>query len=322
MKAIRVHENGGPEVLRLERVDDPVPGPGEALVRVEATGVNFIEIYQRKGAYRIPLPWTPGEEGAGTVVSVGPGVSDLRTGDRVVSNNLKGSYAELAVADADRLIAIPDDVSTRDAAAVMLQGMTAHYLVTSVHALQPGETCLVHAAAGGVGLLLCQMAKRRNAIVIGTVSTEEKAALAREAGADEVILYTKQDFVTEVQRITGGKLVQVVYDSVGATTFMKSLQCLARRGMMASFGQSSGMVPPIDPLELLRRGSLFLTRPTLAHYAAERDELVWRAGDVLGWVRDGSLRVRIDRAVALGEAAEAHQALEDRRTTGKVLLVP
>jgi NADPH2:quinone reductase len=322
MKAIRVHENGGPEVLRLERVDDPVPGPGEALVRVEATGVNFIENYQRKGAYRIPLPWTPGEEGAGTVVSVGPGVTDLRAGDRVVSYNLKGSYAELAVADADRLIAVPDDVSTRDAAAVMLQGMTAHYLVTSVHALQPGETCLVHAAAGGVGLLLCQMAKRRNAIVIGTVSTEEKAALAREAGADEVILYTKQDFVTEVQRITGGKLVQVVYDSVGATTFMKSLQCLARRGMMASFGQSSGMVPPIDPLELLRHGSLFLTRPTLAHYAAARDELVWRAGDVLGWVRDGSLRVRIDRAVALGEAAEAHQALEDRRTTGKVLLVP
>jgi NADPH2:quinone reductase len=322
MKAIRVHENGGPEVLRLERVDDPVPGPGEALVRVEATGVNFIEIYQRKGAYRIPLPWTPGEEGAGTVVSVGPGVTDLRAGDRVVSYNLKGSYAELAVADADRLIAVPDDVSTRNAAAVMLQGMTAHYLVTSVHALQPGETCLVHAAAGGVGLLLCQMAKRRNAIVIGTVSTEEKAALAREAGADEVILYTRQDFVTEVQRITGGKLVQVVYDSVGASTFMKSLQCLARRGMMASFGQSSGMVPPIDPLELLRHGSLFLTRPTLAHYAAARDELVWRAGDVLGWVRDGSLRVRIDRAVALGEAAEAHQALEDRRTTGKVLLVP
>jgi NADPH2:quinone reductase len=322
MKAIRVHENGGPEVLRVESVADPIPGPGEALVRVEATGVNFIEIYQRKGAYKIPLPWTPGEEGAGTVVSVGPGVSDLRTGDRVVSNNLKGSYAELAVADADRLIAIPDDVSTRDAAAVMLQGMTAHYLVTSVHALQPGETCLVHAAAGGVGLLLCQMAKRRNAIVIGTVSTEEKAALAREAGADEVILYTRQDFVTEVQRITGGKLVQVVYDSVGASTFMKSLQCLAPRGMMASFGQSSGMVPPLDPLELLRRGSLFLTRPTLAHYAAERDELVWRAGDVLGWVRDGSLRVRIDRAVALADAGEAHRALEERRTTGKVLLVP
>ena len=322
MRAIRVHENGGPEVLRVETVDDPIPGPGKALVRVEAAGVNFIEVYQRKGMYKTPLPWIPGEEGAGTVVSVGPGVTDLRPGDRVVCYNLEGSYAELAVADADRLIPIPDDVSTRDAAAVMLQGMTAHYLVTSVYALQPGDTCLVHAAAGGVGLLLCQMAKRRNAIVIGTVSTEEKAALARKAGADEVILYTRQDFVTEVQRLTEGKLVQVVYDSVGATTFMKSLKCLARRGMMASFGQSSGMVPPVDPLELLRHGSLFLTRPTLAHYAAARDELVWRAGDVLGWVRDGSLNVRIDRAVPLADAGEAHRALEERRTTGKVLLVP
>ena len=322
MRAIRVHETGGPEVLRVETVDDPIPGPGKALVRVEAAGVNFIEVYQRKGMYKTPLPWIPGEEGAGTVVSVGPGVTDLRPGDRVVCYNLEGSYAELAVADADRLIPIPDDVNTRDAAAVMLQGMTAHYLVTSVYALQPGDTCLVHAAAGGVGLLLCQMAKRRNAIVIGTVSTEEKAALARKAGADEVILYTRQDFVTEVQRLTEGKLVQVVYDSVGATTFMKSLKCLARRGMMASFGQSSGMVPPVDPLELLRHGSLFLTRPTLAHYAAARDELVWRAGDVLGWVRDGSLNVRIDRAVPLADAGEAHRALEERRTTGKVLLVP
>jgi NADPH2:quinone reductase len=322
MRAIRVHENGGPEVLRVETVDDPIPGPGKALVRVEAAGVNFIEVYQRKGMYKTPLPWIPGEEGAGTVVSVGPGVTDLRPGDRVVCYNLEGSYAELAVADADRLIPIPDDVSTRDAAAVMLQGMTAHYLVTSVYALQPGDTCLIHAAAGGVGLLLCQMAKRRNAIVIGTVSTEEKAALARKAGADEVILYTRQDFVTEVQRLTEGKLVQVVYDSVGATTFMKSLKCLARRGMMASFGQSSGMVPPVDPLELLRHGSLFLTRPTLAHYAAARDDLVWRAGDVLGWVRDGSLNVRIDRAVPLADAGEAHRALEERRTTGKVLLVP
>ena len=322
MRAIRVHENGGPEVLRVETVEDPVPGPGQVLVHVEAAGVNFIEIYQRKGMYKTPLPAVPGEEGAGTVVAVGPGVTGIRTGDRVVSYNLKGSYAELALADADRVIAVPDDVSTRAAAAVMLQGMTAHYLVTSVYALQPGDTCLVHAAAGGVGLLLCQMAKRRNAIVIGTVSTEAKAALAREAGADEVIIYTRQDFVAEVARITGGKLVQVVYDSVGATTFEKSLQCLARRGMMATFGQSSGMVPPFDPLLLLRHGSLFLTRPTLAHYAADRDELVWRAGDVLGWVRDGSLNVRIDRAVPLAEAGEAHTALEERRTTGKVLLIP
>jgi NADPH:quinone reductase len=240
----------------------------------------------------------------------------------VVSYNIKGSYAELAVVAADRVIAIPDDVSTATAAAVMLQGLTAHYLVTSVHALQPGETCLVHAAAGGVGLLLCQMAKRRNAIVIGTTSTEEKAALARQAGADEVILYTKQDFVAEVARITGGKRAQVVYDSVGATTFEKSLQCLAPRGMMALFGQSSGVVPPFDPLLLLRNGSLFLTRPTIAHYTATRDELVWRAGEVLGWVQDGSLDVRIDRKVPLADAGDAHRALEGRRTTGKVLLVP
>jgi NADPH:quinone reductase len=322
MKAIRVRETGGPEVLRVERVDDPIPGPGQALVRVEATGVNFIEIYNRKGIYKSPIPFTPGEEGAGTIAAVGPGVTDFRVGDRVVSFNLKGSYAELALADADRLIAVPDEVSTRDAAAVILQGITAHYLVTSVYAVQPGDTCLVHAAAGGVGLLLCQMAKRRNAIVIGTVSTEEKAELARAAGADEVILYTTQDFVAEVARITGGKLAQVVYDSVGATTFEKSLQCLARRGMLGLFGQSSGLVPPFDPLLLLRHGSLFMTRPTIAHYTATRDELVWRAGDVLGWVRDGSLDVRIDRAVPLAEAGDAHRALEERRTTGKVLLVP
>lgn len=322
MRAIRVHETGGPEVLRIETVDDPVPGPGEVLVRVEAVGVNFIEIYQRKGVYTLPRPFVPGDEGAGTIAAVGPGVTELRVGDRVASQSLRGAYAELAVAAADRVVAIPDDVSARDAAAVMLQGMTAHYLVTSVYALQPGDTCLVHAAAGGVGLLLCQMAKRRNAIVIGTVSTEAKAALAREAGADEVILYTEQDFVAEVARITRGRLCQVVYDSVGATTFDKSLQCIAPRGMMATFGQSSGVIPPFDPLVLSRRGSLFLTRPTLAHYIATRDELVWRAGDVLGWVRDGSLRVRIDRAAPLAEAGEAQRAIEERRTMGKVLLVP
>jgi len=322
MRAIRVRETGGPEVLQVENVDDPIPGPGQALVRVEAAGLNFIEIYNRKGIYKTPVPFTPGEEGAGTIAAVGPGVTDLHVGDRVVSFNLKGSYAELALADAGRLIKVPDEVDIRHAAAVMLQGITAHYLVTSVYAVQPGDTCLVHAAAGGVGLLLCQMAKRRNAIVIGTVSTEEKAELARAAGADEVILYTKQDFVAEVARITGGKRVQVVYDSVGATTFEKSLQCLAPRGMMALFGQSSGLVPPFDPLLLLRNGSLFLTRPTIAHYTATRDELVWRAGDVLGWVRDGSLDVRIDRAVPLAEAGDAHRALEERRTTGKVLLVP
>ena len=322
MKAIRVRETGGPEVLRVETVDDPTAGPGEVLVRIEAVGVNFIEIYNRKGIYKSPLPFTPGEEAAGTVAAVGPGVTDIRVGDRVVSYNFRGSYAELAVAAADRLIAIPEGVSTHTAAAVILQGITAHYLVTSVYALQPGDTCLVHAAAGGVGLLLCQLAKRRNAIVIGTVSSEEKAALAREAGADEVILYTKQDFVAEMARITGGKRAQVVYDSVGATTFEKSLQCLAPRGMMALFGQSSGVVPPFDPLLLLRNGSLFLTRPTIGHYAATRDELVWRAGEVLGWVQDGSLDVRIDRKVSLADAGDAHRALEARETTGKVLLVP
>ena len=322
MRAIRVRETGGPEVLRLETVEAPVAGPGEVLVRVEAVGLNFIEVYNRTGVYKSPLPFTPGEEGAGTVEAVGPGVTDVRVGDRVVSYNLKGSYAELAVVPAERVIAIPEGVSTETAAAVMLQGLTAHYLSTSVYALQPGDTCLVHAAAGGVGLLLCQVAKRRNAIVIGTVSSEEKAALARQAGADEVIIYTKQDFVAEVARITGGKRAQVVYDSVGATTFEKSLQCLAPRGMMALFGQSSGVVPPFDPLLLLRNGSLFLTRPTLAHYAATRDELVWRAGEVLGWVQDGSLDVRIDRRVPLADAAEAHRALEARRTTGKVVLVP
>jgi NADPH2:quinone reductase len=322
MRAIRVRETGGPEVLRVETVADPVAGPGEIVVRLEAVGVNFIEIYNRTGIYKSPLPFTPGEEGAGTVEAVGPGVADLRVGDRVVSYNLKGSYAELAVVAADRVVAIPEGVSTHAAAAVLLQGITAHYLSTSVYALQPGDTCLVHAAAGGVGLLLCQVAKRRNAIVIGTVSSEEKAALAREAGADEVIIYTKQDFVAEVARITGGKRAQVVYDSVGATTFEKSLQCLAPRGMMALFGQSSGVVPPFDPLLLLRNGSLFLTRPTIGHYTASRDELVWRAGEVLGWVSDGSLDVRIDRKVPLADAGEAHRALEERRTTGKVLLVP
>jgi NADPH:quinone reductase len=322
MRAIRVHELGGPEVLRLETVDDPTPGPGEVVVRLEAIGVNFMEIYQRKGIYKTPLPFTPGEEGAGTVAAVGPRVVDVKVGDRVASHNLKGAYAELARADADRLVAIPEGLSARDAAAAMLQGMTAHYLATSVYALKPGDRCLVHAAAGGVGLLLCQIAKRRNAIVIGTVSTEEKAKLARQAGADEVINYTKQDFVAEVARITDGKLVQVVYDSVGATTYLKSLECLAPRGMLALFGQSSGLVPPFDPLLLMRRGSLFLTRPTLVHYAATRDELVWRASDVLGWVREGSLSLRVDREVPLVHAAEAHRALEGRRTTGKVLLVP
>ena len=322
MKAIRIKETGGAEVLQLDTVDDPVPGPGEVLVRLEAIGVNFIEIYQRRGLYKVPLPYTPGTEGAGTVSAVGPEVHDVHVGDRVASYDFRGSYAELSVVRADRVVVLPDGLSARDGAAAMLQGMTAHYLTTSVHALQPGEYCLVHAAAGGVGLLLCQIAKRRNAIVIGTVSTPEKAELARAAGADEVILYTQQDFVAEVARITKGAKVRVVYDSVGATTFMKSLDCIAPRGLMALFGQSSGPVPPFDPNILNPKGSLFLTRPTLHHYAATRDELVWRAGEVLGWIEDGSLSLRIDREVPLVNAGEAHSALEGRSTTGKVLLVP
>lgn len=322
MRAIRVHEIGGPDVLRLETTDDPVPDAGEALVRMEAIGVNFIEVYHRKGLYKSSLPFTPGTEGAGRVVAVGSGVHDVSVGDRVASQNFMGSYAELSLAKAERLVPLPEGLGTRDGAAAMLQGMTAHYLATSVHVIKPGDRCLVHAAAGGVGLLLCQIAKRMGAYVIGTVSTEEKAALARDAGADDTILYTKQDFVAEVLRITKGAKLHVVYDSVGATTFLKSLECLVPRGMLALFGQSSGPVPPFDPAFLAQHGSLFLTRPTLAHYVATSEELAWRAGDVLSCVRDGSLTLRIDREVPLAHAAEAHHALEGRRTMGKVLLVP
>ncbi|NUP56040.1 MAG: quinone oxidoreductase, partial [Gemmatimonadaceae bacterium] len=256
----------------------------------------------------------------GTVAAVGDGVVDVVVGDRVASQNFVGAYAELARARADRLVPLPDGLSARDGAAAMLQGMTAHYLAASTHTLQAGDCCLVHAAAGGVGLLLCQIARRHGAFVIGTVSTDEKAALAREAGANETILYTRQDFVAEVKRITGGAGVQVVYDSVGATTFLKGLDCLAPRGLMALFGQSSGPVSPLDPQLLNQKGSLFLTRPTLAHYVATPADLRWRAGEVLGWVRDGSLRLRIDRDLPLANAADAHRALEARETTGKVLL--
>lgn len=322
MRAIRIHETGGADALRLETIPDPTPGPGQVLVRLEAIGINFIEIYQRRGIYKIPMPFVPGEEGAGIVEAVGPDVEEVRVGDRVASVNFRGSYAELALVDASRVVTVPEGLSSRDAAAVMLQGMTAHYLATSVHALQPGDRCLVHAAAGGVGRLLCGIAKRRNAIVFGTVSTAEKAKLAREAGADEVIDYRTHDFVAEIARLTAGAKLQVVYDSVGATTFLGSIDCLAPRGMLALFGQSSGVVPPFDPLLLSRKGSLFMTRPTLGHYIATRDELVWRAGEVLGWVEEGALSLRIDREVPLEHAAEAHRAIEERRTAGKVLLVP
>jgi NADPH2:quinone reductase len=322
VKVIRVHAYGGPDVLRVEEAEVPQPGPGQALVRIEAVGVNFMEIYQRTGLYKVATPFTPGTEAAGTVEAVGPGVSTVEPGDRVGSINMLGAYAEYALAPAERLVPLPDRVTTRQAAAVLLQGMTAHYLTVSTYPLSRGQTCLVHAAAGGVGLLLCQMAKRRGARVIGTVSTEAKAALAREAGADEVILYTQTDFETEVKRLTGGAGVHVNYDSVGRTTFAKGLNCLVPRGLMALFGQSSGPVDPVDPQILNHKGSLFLTRPSLTHYTATRAELLERAGDVLGWVADGSLTVRIHREFPLEQAAEAHRELEGRRTTGKVLLVP
>ncbi len=322
MKAIRVHRTGGPEVLQAEDAVIPEPGPGQALIRVDAIGVNFVEIYQRTGLYKVPLPFTCGTEAAGTVEAVGPGVTTVQRGDRVASVNVLGAYAEYAVAPADRLVPLPDRVSTHQAAAVMLQGMTAEYLTTSTFPLQRGQTCLVHAAAGGVGLLLCQMAHRAGARVIGTVSTEAKARLAREAGADEVIRYTESDFESEVKRLTGGAGVTVVYDSVGATTFTKGLSCLMPRGMMVLFGQSSGPVEPIEVQLLAQKGSLFLTRPTLPHYIATRAELLERAGDVLGAVASGGLAVRIELEIPLAQAADAHRALEARSTTGKMLLVP
>jgi NADPH:quinone reductase len=322
VKAIRVHDTGGPEVLRYEDVPKPSPGPGQALVRIEAVGVNFIEVYQRTGLYKLPLPFTPGSEASGTVVEIGPQVATVSGGQRVASTNFAGAYAEYALAPTDRLVVLPDGVNTRLGAAVMLQGMTAHYLVYSTYALSRQDTCLVHAAAGGMGLLLCQMARRLGARVIGTVSTEEKAALARDAGAHEVILYTKQDFVAETKRLTGGAGVQVVYDSVGRTTFAKGLDCLAPRGMMVLYGQSSGPVEPFDPQILNQKGSLFLTRPTLVHYVSTRPELLQRASEVLDWASKGSLKVRVGREFPLAGAAEAHRELEGRRTTGKVLLIP
>ena len=322
MKAIWVHRTGGPEMLQLEEVAEPAPGPGEAVVRLEAIGVNFIEVYQRTGLYRSTLPFTPGTEGAGRVVTVGEGVSSIRLGDRVASTNLMGSYAELARVSAERLVAIPDWLDTSVAAAVLLQGLTAHYLATSTYPVSEGSWCLIHAAAGGVGLLLCQIARARGARVIGTVSTAEKAELAREAGAAEVVIYTEQDFVTETRRFTGGGGVAVVYDSVGQSTFDGSLSCLSPRGMLVLFGQSSGPVAPFDPQLLNSKGSLFLTRPSLAHYVATREELLSRAQDLFQWIQNGKLAVRIDRRYRLSDAGAAHRTLENRETKGKILLSP
>ncbi|HEX6737802.1 MAG TPA: quinone oxidoreductase [Vicinamibacteria bacterium] len=322
MKAIRVAQPGGPEVMRLEDVPEPEPQVGEAIVQVEASGVNFIDVYYRTGLYQAQPPFTPGMEAAGTVVAVGPGVGEVAVGDRVAYCGVMGAYAQRAAVPAVRLVALPGGVTARQAAAAMLQGMTAHYLATTTYALKPGDACLVHAAAGGTGLLLCQVAKMRGAHVIGTVSTEAKAKLAREAGADEVILYTEEDFEAGVKRLRGGYGVQVVYDSVGKTTFEKGFNCLAPRGYMVLFGQSSGPVGPIDPQVLNQRGSLFLTRPTLFHHIATRAELLQRAGNVLGWIDSGQLKLRTELELPLAEAAQAHRALEGRQTTGKVLLIP
>jgi len=321
MKAMRIHQVGGPEAMRLEELPDPSPGRGEALVAVEASGVNFIDVYNRTGLYKTPLPYTLGQEGAGTVLATGDGVSEVRAGDRVAWYGTFGSYATRVVAPAQRLVPVPHGVTTKQAAAVMLQGMTAHYLARSTYPLKAGDACIVHAAAGGVGLLLTQIAtKIVGATVLGTVSTEAKARLAREAGA-ETIDYTKEDFAAVAKSRTGGRGVPVVYDSVGRTTFDKSLASLAPRGTLVTFGQSSGAVPPFDPLRLSQGGSLYLTRPTLGHYVATREELLWRAGEVLGWVGDGTLQVRVDREVPLADAGSAHRALEARETAGKVLLI-
>ena len=322
MKAVRIHTPGGPEALRYEDVPDPTPKPGHAVVKVDAAGLNYIDVYYRSGLYKTELPMTLGMEAGGTVTAVGPDVTQVKAGDKVAYTGVPGAYAEYALVPADRLVVMPAGLSAKQGAAAMLQGMTAHYLACSTWPLKPGEACLVHAAAGGVGLLLCQIAKMRGARVIGTVSTEDKAKLAREAGADEVILYTRQDFAEEVKRLTGGKGLQVVYDSVGKDTFDKGFACLAPRGMMALYGQSSGPIGAFDVGKLAAGGSLFLTRPSLVSYTATRAELEQRAADVLGWIRDGKLKVRMEFEFPLKDASEAHRALEGRRTTGKVLLVP
>lgn len=323
MKAIQIPETGGPEVLQLLERPIPEPGPGQVLIRIEAIGVNFVEIYFRKGVYKATLPLTPGTEAAGTVEELGPGVNGFAAGDAVASASVLGSYAEYALVSAAQLVKIPKGVTLEQAAAAMLQGMTAHYLAYSTYPLKAGETALVHAGAGGVGLLLTQMAaKIIGARVITTVSTQEKAELSRAAGASEVILYTKQDFTAEVKRITGGKGVDVVYDSVGKTTFEGSLNCLRPRGLLALFGGASGPVPPIDPILLSAKGSLFLTRPSLWHYISTREDLEWRAGDVLGWVARGDLELRMEHVYELSDAARAQSDMEARKTTGKILLEP
>jgi len=322
MKAVRVHQYGGLEALKYEEAAKPEPGEGEARVKIEAVGVNFIDIYHRIGRYHGKLPFTLGQEGGGVVDAVGANVTEAQPGDRVAYASVQGSYAEYAIVPAWRLIQIPTEVDMEQATAMMLQGTTAHYLTHSTYPLKEGDTALIHAAGGGAGQLIVQVAKLRGARVIGTVSTEEKAALAREAGADEIINYTQIDFETEVKRLTNNVGVNVVYDSVGRDTFEKSLNCLRRRGYLVLFGQSSGPAPQMDPQILNPKGSLFLTRPTLGHYTADRPELLERVNDLFNWTAADKLKVRIDRTFPLAEAAEAHRYLEERKSKGKILLIP
>jgi NADPH2:quinone reductase len=322
MKAIQVSQTGGAEVLQLADLPKPQPKPTEAVVEIKAAGVNFIDVYYREGRYQAPLPFVSGQEAAGVVAAVGSEVKGLKPGDRVAYTGVIGAYAEYAAVPADRLVRIPEGLADREAAAAMLQGMTAHYLAYDTYPLKRGETALVHAAAGGVGLLLVQMAHQIGARVIGTVSTEEKAKLARAAGADEIILYTQQDFEAETKRFTGGKGVDVVYDSVGKTTFDQGLNLLRPRGMMVLYGGSSGAVPPFDPIQLTQKGSLFLARPSLPHYIATRQKLEQRAGAVLGMIASGKLKLRIEHVYPLAQAQQAHRDLEGRKTTGKLLLLP
>jgi NADPH2:quinone reductase len=317
--AIRIHETGGPEVLKWEEVEVGDPGPGQAKLRQEAAGLNFIDVYHRTGLYKQELPFIPGTEGAGVVESVGPGVTGMKPGDRVAYAGPIGGYAQERLIDADRLVKLPKTISFEQAAAMMLQGMTVHMLLREVHHVEPGETILIHAAAGGVGLIACQWAKALGATVIGTVSSDEKAALARAHGCDHPIVYTRQDFVAEVERITAGKKLPVVYDSVGRDTFLKSLDCLAPRGLMVSFGNASGPVEPISPLLLSQKGSLFLTRPTLFSYIALRAELEAAAAGLFGMVESGKVRIDVNQRFALRDAAEAHRALEARQTSGSTV---
>jgi NADPH2:quinone reductase len=322
MRAIRIHEHGGPEKLVLDEIPAPVPGAGELRLRVEAAGLNFIDTYKRSGLYPVRLPHTLGQEAAGVVTAVGPGVTEFRLGDRVASASVAGACADEALAPVAQVVAVPAGVTSAQAAAVMLQGLTAHYLTADTCPLRPGETALVHAAAGGVGLLLVQLAKRRGARVFATVGDDAKAELARAAGADAVCVYAREDFAAAARAFTGGRGVDVVYDGVGRATWEGSLASLRPRGLLASFGNASGPVPPVAPLVLSQRGSLFLTRPTLAHYVATPAELRARAADLFAWLADGSLRVRIGATFPLAGTADAHRALEARATTGKVLLLP